>query len=127
MEQFDVLVVGGGLAGLRAAVEAQAAGVKVAVISKLHPVRSHSGAAHERGLSVPGELSVAGFDDSPLARHACPALTTVRQPIDEVARLATEVLMRRLRHPAEPPINYRLHAELVCRASTTSPLQEVSR
>jgi len=43
--QFDVLVVGAGLAGMRAAVAAKEAGANVAMISKVHPMRSHSGAA----------------------------------------------------------------------------------
>ena len=78
-------------------------------------------AAHEMGLEVPGELSVAGFDDSPLARHAWPPLTTVRQPITEVARLATDVLMRQLQRRSEAVSDHRLQAELVCRASTMGP------
>jgi LacI family transcriptional regulator len=78
-------------------------------------------AAHEIGIDVPRELSVAGFDDSPLARHAWPPLTTVRQPITEVARLATEVLMHQLRGRSERVSDHRLKADLVCRASTASP------
>ncbi len=78
-------------------------------------------AAHEFGLDVPRQLSVAGFDDSPLARHAWPPLTTVRQPITEVARLATNVLMQQLQGRSEGDSNHRLQAELVCRASTGSP------
>ena len=45
MLEHDVLVVGGGLAGLRAALEAQNEGANVAIITKVHPVRSHSNAA----------------------------------------------------------------------------------
>ncbi len=45
MIEHDVVVVGGGLAGMRAAVEAAEAGADVAIVSKMHPVRSHSGAA----------------------------------------------------------------------------------
>ncbi len=78
-------------------------------------------AAHEMGIGVPGELSVAGFDDSPLARHAWPSLTTVRQPIQEVARLATEELVKRLRSRSDGDSNHCLQAELVRRASTASP------
>lgn len=75
-------------------------------------------AAHEKGVDVPGRLSVAGFDDTPLARHAWPALTTVRQPIAEVARLATEELMNRVQGRSEGDTHRCLEAELVCRAST---------
>ena len=45
MIKHDVVVIGGGLAGMRAAVEAAEGGADVAIISKMHPVRSHSGAA----------------------------------------------------------------------------------
>jgi len=43
--KHDVVVIGGGLAGMRAAVEAAERGADVAIVSKMHPVRSHSGAA----------------------------------------------------------------------------------
>lgn len=79
-------------------------------------------AAHEMGFDVPRGLSVAGFDDSPMARHAWPPLTTVRQPIAEVARLATEELMNQLHGRSEGGAHhYCLRAELVLRASTASP------
>jgi LacI family transcriptional regulator len=79
-------------------------------------------AAHEMGLDVPRDLSVAGFDDSPLARHAWPPLTTVRQPIAEAARVATEELMKRLQGDPDPVFHHCLEAELVIRASTASPV-----
>jgi len=43
--KHDIVVIGGGLAGMRAAVEAAERGADVAIVSKMHPVRSHSGAA----------------------------------------------------------------------------------
>ena len=46
MPEHDVLVVGGGFAGMRAAVAAQAAGTNVALVSKVHPLRSHSSGTH---------------------------------------------------------------------------------
>ena len=58
-----------------------------------------AGVMHEalaRGLSVPGDLSVAGFDDVSLARHVWPTLTTVHQPIKEMAELATKLLFRQI-------------------------------
>ena len=77
--------------------------------------------AHEMRLDVPRQLSVAGFDDSPMAHHAWPPLTTVRQPITEVARRATEILMQQVQGRSEGTADLRLQAELVHRASTTSP------
>ena len=56
----DVLVIGAGLAGMRAAVEAHDAGADVALVSKIHPVRSHSGAA-EGGINA--ALGNASEDD----------------------------------------------------------------
>jgi succinate dehydrogenase / fumarate reductase flavoprotein subunit len=67
MIQHDVLVVGGGLAGLRAAVE-MSSQLDVAVVSKVHPVRSHSGAA-QGGINAALGNAPEGRDDSP-ERHA---------------------------------------------------------
>jgi len=51
-------------------------------------------AAHRLGLNVPSELSVVGFDDSPTAALVWPPLTTVRQPVFEMARTAVEMLVQ---------------------------------
>ena len=53
--------------------------------------------AHDMAIDVPGQLSVAGFDDTPLSRHVWPSLTTVRQPVREMARQATTQLIDRIR------------------------------
>ncbi len=58
MIDHDVLVIGGGLSGLRAALEAKFRGADVAIISKVYPIRSHSGAA-QGGINAS-----LGFDDS---------------------------------------------------------------
>lgn len=50
--------------------------------------------ADRMGIAIPGELSVAGFDDIPLARQVHPALTTVRQPLTEMANRAAEMLIQ---------------------------------
>jgi succinate dehydrogenase / fumarate reductase flavoprotein subunit len=63
---YDVLVIGAGCAGMRAAIEAHDAGARVALVSKLHPLRSHSGAA--RG-GINAALGNAG-PDSPLEHAA---------------------------------------------------------
>jgi LacI family transcriptional regulator len=49
--------------------------------------------AHRRGLDVPGDLTVCGFDDTALATTIWPELTTIRQPIAEMSRVAIEVLL----------------------------------
>jgi DNA-binding LacI/PurR family transcriptional regulator len=79
-------------------------------------------AADELGVSVPTELSLVGFDDSPAAALATPPLTTVAQPHEEKGRLATERLLDAIEHRAEPesqPARVILPTELVVRESTT--------
>jgi succinate dehydrogenase / fumarate reductase, flavoprotein subunit len=68
MRKHQVIVVGGGLAGLRAAVESTMAGVDTAVLSLLYPVRSHSGAA-QGGINAALANMEECKDDSP-AKHA---------------------------------------------------------
>ncbi|HEY0957124.1 MAG TPA: LacI family DNA-binding transcriptional regulator [Roseateles sp.] len=80
-------------------------------------------AAHRLGLSVPNELSVAGFDDSPTAALVWPPLTTVRQPVAEMARTAVEMLVGASRADAVAPVDDAdLHKvlahELIVRDST---------
>lgn len=55
--------------------------------------------AGERGLSVPRDLSVCGFDDTPISRHIYPALSTVRQPTRDMGRVATLELLKSIRTP----------------------------
>src|ERR1700761_6228900 len=50
-------------------------------------------AAYRLGISIPGELSVVGFDDSPLAARLCPSLTTIRMPIRDMGRMAASKLI----------------------------------
>jgi LacI family transcriptional regulator len=49
-----------------------------------------------RGIDVPGQVAVTGFDDVPVARHLHPPLTTVRQPIRELGATAFDVLYSRI-------------------------------
>ena len=54
-------------------------------------------AALERGLRIPQDLSVCGFDDTPMSRQIFPSLTTIHQPTDEMGRLATQALLALIR------------------------------
>lgn len=77
-------------------------------------------AACERGLSVPRDISVCGFDDTPIARHIYPALTTVRQPTSEMGKLATLQLLSRIR-AAESGGMVQVEHEVLFRESTQPP------
>ena len=52
--------------------------------------------ARERGLEIPKQLAIVGFDDTHVASHVWPQLTTARQPIEEMAKVATNLLIQRL-------------------------------
>ncbi|MFC5262865.1 substrate-binding domain-containing protein [Kribbella qitaiheensis] len=67
------------------------------------------------GRWVPEEVAVGGFDDSRIARESNPPLTTIRQPLELVAREMVEVLLRRIEGDDEGPRI--LPTELVVRAS----------
>ena len=71
------------------------------------------------GIDVPGEVSVAGFDDLPDASYFTPGLTTVRQDFAALAERCVSVLERILRK--ESASSVRIRPELVVRASTASP------
>jgi hypothetical protein len=76
--------------------------------------------AQSRGIRVPEELSIAGFDDMEIATVVSPALTTVRLPIAEIGIRAAGYLIARLRGE-DPPARMALPIELVARASTAAP------
>ncbi|MDR0396796.1 MAG: LacI family transcriptional regulator [Oscillospiraceae bacterium] len=69
------------------------------------------------GISVPKDISIVGFDDIPLARLVTPGLTTIRQDITQKARVAAEILERRLDDPSRPNESAILDVTLVQRES----------
>jgi DNA-binding LacI/PurR family transcriptional regulator len=75
--------------------------------------------ARDRGLDVPKDLSIVGFDDIPPAQRALPPLTTVRQPLVEKGDVAYELLQELL--AGQPPRTVELPVELVVRESTAPP------
>ena len=78
-------------------------------------------AARELGLELPGDLSVVGFDDSEEAPLVTPALTTVRQPLGEMARMAVSLLTRLLAGRPVEALRVELATTLVVRESTAPP------
>jgi LacI family transcriptional regulator len=84
-------------------------------------------AAREADLDVPRDLSVVGFDDIREAGHLGAGLTTVRQPLEEMGRVAVERLMSLLRDPAQRPRRIVLETELIVRQTTAPPPRGRSR
>lgn len=79
-----------------------------------------------RGLAVPQDLSVVGVDDISLAAHSNPRLTTINTPKREMARAATELLLRYIQHTdiPEKPLKILVSPHLVVRSSTARPRSE---
>ncbi|MFH8405089.1 LacI family DNA-binding transcriptional regulator [Streptomyces sp. NPDC018019] len=76
-------------------------------------------ALRDRGLRIPGDISVAGFDDLPFSADAVPALTTVRLPLQEAGARAGRLAMGREMPP--PGEIATIHGDLVVRDSTSAP------
>ncbi len=77
--------------------------------------------AHQRGWQIPSDLSIAGFDDNPIAAQIWPKLTTVRQPVNAMARGAAKMLISNLGNRSEAINNHQeqlLECDLVYRDST---------
>ncbi len=84
-------------------------------------------AVRAAGLRVPGDVSVLGFDDVPLAALIFPPLTTVRQPLRAMGRKAVEMVFRQLEGGTIDPFEVELQTELVIRESCGQPEEPASR
>ncbi len=84
--------------------------------------------AHRKGLEVPRDLSVVGFDDTPMATTVWPELTTIRQPIAAMAEAALELLLKDIRRRKEDQeplvVDHVVAHELVVRGSVAPPHAE---
>ncbi|MGA8980471.1 MAG: LacI family DNA-binding transcriptional regulator [Pedococcus sp.] len=79
-------------------------------------------ALRERGLDVPGDVAVVGFDDIEECSYSSPTLTTIAPDKARIAQLAVELLARRMtQEGAEPPTDAKAPYELVVRESTGGP------
>jgi succinate dehydrogenase / fumarate reductase flavoprotein subunit len=91
--QYDVIVVGGGFSGLRAAISARASGANVAVVSKVHPMRSHSSGVHSginAALRSPDSWETHALDTLKAGAYLCnqeAVEVLCREGIDEVIAL----------------------------------------
>ncbi len=81
--------------------------------------------ARERGLTVPRDLSVVGFDDTQIASRMWPPLTTVRQPIVQMAETAARLLIDKLNGEAVQSPDEPFECEVVIRKST-APLASIT-
>ncbi len=78
--------------------------------------------AYLRGLKIPDDLTVVGFDDSPLASRLCPSLTTMRQPIRDMGRIAAEKLIAKIANLPGPSASAStVYPHLVVRESSGRP------
>ena len=75
-------------------------------------------AIKEKGLKIPGDISVIGFDDFPLPIPTDPLLTTVRQPINNFGKEALNMLIDIIENGLEPARHFILKSELIIRNST---------
>jgi LacI family transcriptional regulator len=80
----------------------------------------------DAGLDVPGDMSVIGFDDIQSAAFLNPSLTTVRQPLEEMGRIAARALLDTLRGK-EQPAEFSVEPELIVRRSTGPPRKRLRR
>ena len=76
--------------------------------------------ATQRNLRVPDDISIAGFDNAPIARHIWPGLTTIAQPVEEMTKQAVTQLITHIIEPQESPYKVILEAKLITRESTAA-------
>ena len=77
-------------------------------------------AIQERGLRVPQDISVLGFDDIPGAAFHTPSLTTVRQPLNRMGEVAAQTLLQRIEGQQDYLPEIAIEPELVVRESTAN-------
>jgi LacI family transcriptional regulator len=80
-------------------------------------------AVREQGLSIPGDISIIGFDDIPQAANVHPRLTTIRQPLEQMGRVATTMLLELINNPDRKPEKFELSTELIIGKSCGAPVR----
>lgn len=112
----DSTEAGGVRAGPAVVASHRDAGVTAVVCSNDRIAAGLYRAVRDAGLRIPHDLSVVGFDDLPWCPYLDPPLTTIRQPAQEMGRVAAQQVVASLRAPG-PPVLHRVPALLVPRAS----------
>ena len=72
-----------------------------------------------RGFRIPDDISIIGFDNIPQAAMVYPPLTTVQQPLEQMGRVATQVLLGMFKNPEKQVVRMALPTELIVRGSTS--------
>jgi LacI family transcriptional regulator len=86
--------------------------------------------AHRKGLDVPGDIAIAGFDDTPLATMIWPELTTVHRPIADMAREAVRLLIEQVRAKRsgkQPATEHRLMKYTLVKRDSSGPASPPKR
>ena len=78
-------------------------------------------AVRNRNLRIPDDISIVGFDDIPQSAMINPSLTTVQQPLEQMGRVATQMLLGILKNPKKDVGRIELPTELIVRSSTSVP------
>lgn len=115
-------MIAGGEAGARRLLDLADPPTAIVASSDLEAMGVYH-AAQERGLRVPDDLSVIGFDDTVLCEYLSPPLTTVRQPLSQMADQAVRLLGEMVRDDGSAHPRIELSTELIERGSTARPPQ----
>ena len=79
-------------------------------------------ALNEQGISVPDDISLFGFDDMPFAKVIKPHLCVMAQPIEDIGKIASQMLLERMRSHSDHPVKITvLRTQAVHRDSVTAP------
>lgn len=78
-------------------------------------------AAAEKGVRIPEDLSIVGYDDLPIASYTVPPMTTIAQPLVKMGQVAAQVLIQSINDPESAPERAVLPTKLVVRESTAPP------
>jgi len=74
--------------------------------------------ANQKGIAVPHDLTITGYDNAPISRHIWPSLTTVKQPTEAMASLAAKILIRLIKNKPLEKVASNFDAELIVRESS---------